>query len=102
MKESILKELEKAVQILKEMLKDKEEIIKYHSWVGINVIEAIEIILKELENSISKDKINQLIKELKIEGNYKSINNVNGRVHFLPEKVDYQIEILEKLLKSKC
>lgn len=95
-------QFEESIQILKEMLKDKEEIIKYHMWVGTIVIEAIDTIVKGLENSITKDKINQLIEELKIEGNYKSINNVNGRVHFLPEKVDYQIEILEKLLKSKC
>jgi hypothetical protein len=47
--------LEEDIKILEEMIKDKETIIKYHSWVGTRVIEAIENLLtryKQLEERI--------------------------------------------------
>lgn len=61
------KEEKEAIEILEEMLKNKEGIIKYHYWIGNKSIEAIETILnlikKYEENYISKDVIRDKIKE---------------------------------------
>lgn len=52
-------------------------------------------------NYISKNKINQKIQNLIIEGNYKSTNNPHGRIHFIKEHIDYKIEILKELLEEE-
>ncbi len=49
-------------------------------------------------NSISKDKIKEKIEELYKLGDYRTETNPNGRVHFLKEDIDCQIEILQELL----
>ena len=51
-------------------------------------------------NYIPKSKIKKKIEELKQEGNYKTIENPNGRVHFQLEPCDYKIQVLEELLQE--
>lgn len=50
---------------------------------------------------ISKDKIKEKIEELVKQGDYRTAENPNGRVHFNKEPVDYQLEILKDLLEEK-
>lgn len=52
------------------------------------------------ENYIPKSKVEEKIEELKQEGNYKTIENPNGRVHFQLEPCDYKIQVLEELLQE--
>lgn len=47
-----------------------------------------------------KQKIKDKIEELKIQGNYKTFYNPNGRTHFLKEESDYKIEVCEELLQE--
>lgn len=49
---------------------------------------------------ISKRKIEEKIEELKKKGDYRDIYNPTGRVHFMKEETDYQIEILKELLNE--
>ena len=48
-----------------------------------------------------KDKIKAKIEELIKEGNYRTVDNPNGRVHFQKEITDYQIEVLQSLLEKE-
>ena len=64
----------------------------------------IEIIdkYKELEeNSIPISLVEKKIEELKQEGNYKTLENPDGRVHFQAEPCDYKIQVLEELLEKR-
>lgn len=49
---------------------------------------------------IAVDKIKEKIKELVEQGDYRTAENPNGRVHFHKEPVDYQLEILKELLEE--
>lgn len=59
---------------------------------------------KELEsalnNSVSKDEIKEILNKLIKEADYRTTDNSTGRVHFYKEPVDYQIEIIQKLLNK--
>ena len=48
-----------------------------------------------------EDKIKAKIEELIKEGNYRTVDNPNGRVHFQKEITDYQIEVLQSLLEKE-
>ena len=48
-----------------------------------------------------KDKIKAKIEEVIKEGNYRTADNPNGRVHFQKEITDYQIEVLQSLLEKE-
>ena len=48
-----------------------------------------------------QDKIKAKIEELIKEGNYRTADNPNGRVHFQKEITDYQIEVLQSLLEKE-
>ena len=50
---------------------------------------------------INKDKIIEIIKKLKEKGNYRDFDNPTGRVHFMKEETDYQIQVLQELLEEK-
>ena len=52
------------------------------------------------DNSIPKQKIKDKIEELKIIGNYKTLDNPEGRIHFLKEESDFKIEVCEELLQE--
>ena len=47
-----------------------------------------------------KDKIKEKIEELNKEADYRTEDNPKGRIHFTPEPCDYQIQVLEELLKE--
>lgn len=49
---------------------------------------------------VPTQKIKDKIDELKIQGNYRTAYNPNGRVHFLKEETDYKIQVLEELLEE--
>lgn len=52
------------------------------------------------ENYISVQKIKDKIEDLKKEGNYRTIDNPSGRVHFRAEGCDYKIQVLKELLEE--
>lgn len=67
--------------------------------IVLNLIDKQQKEISRLQkNSISKDKIREKIKELKEKGNYRDIYNPTGRVHFMKEETDYQIQVLYELL----
>ena len=80
----LLKEYRKEIKVLKE---EKEY---------LNCI-----IESDKDNYINKDKIKAKIEELIKEGNYRTADNPNGRVHFQKEITDYQIEDLQSLLNEE-
>lgn len=45
-------------------------------------------------------KIKDKIEDLKKEGNYRTIDNPSGRVHFRAEGCDYKIQVLKELLEE--
>lgn len=96
-------ELEKAVNLLKKTILVNNSIIKEATKNGdINVIEltndldtqssAIEIILKALENSISKDKVKDIIKKLE--------NEICGDDEYLGNRQCIELELLNKIEKE--
>lgn len=52
----------------------------------------------KINNYIPVSLVEEKIKELKEEGNYKTLENPDGRVHFQAEPCDYKIQVLEELL----
>lgn len=67
----------------KEQIKDKQELTT------------------ALLDSIPVSLVEEKIKELKEEGNYKTLENPDGRVHFQAEPCDYKIQVLEELLEKR-
>lgn len=65
-------------------------------------IDLITVYLKGVEDGKDKyeQKIKDKIEELKIQGNYKTFYNPNGRTHFLKEESDFKIEVCEELLQE--
>ena len=108
--------LEKAIQYLKLMKMDKNNLNKVGYVYGTEAIEtvlkalesykrryelAIEQNVKDYKNSIPKKKIEDKIQELIKIGNYRTENNPDGRIHFREEPCDYQIQVLQELLEDK-
>ena len=50
--------------------------------------------------SIPVSLVEEKIKELNEEGNYKTLENPDGRVHFQAEPCDYKIQVLQDLLEK--
>ena len=75
------------------LMKEKE---KNKTKVDIKDIEFSNFIK---ERYVSKNKIKEKIEEIKKKGDYRDIYNPTGRVHFMKEGTDYQIEVLEELLE---
>ena len=67
----------------KEQIKDKQELTT------------------ALLDSIPISLVEKKIEELKQEGNYKTLENPDGRVHFQAEPWDYKIQVLEELLEKR-
>lgn len=83
-------ELEEAKNELNDLLKQRyEEQIETH-----NLFEAIETVLQELENSVSKDIIREKIEELKIE--YKKLENSSDFI--IADTIQPKIQVLKELL----
>lgn len=85
-------ELEEAVKYLKN-INDKDLWIKGY----VYGTEAIEIVLKELENSISKDKIKEERTKCYKEAGSYDIDNATIKQH----KLIGGFEVLNKLLEDK-
>jgi hypothetical protein len=60
----------------------------------------VDIIRTEISKEW-EDKIKAKIEELIKEGNYRTADNPNGRIHFQKEITDYQIEVLQSLLEKE-
>ena len=64
----------------------------------------LEIVTDEVKQTQTKCEtipvslVEEKIEELKQEGNYKTLENPDGRVHFQAEPCDYKIQVLEELL----
>lgn len=52
------------------------------------------------KNFIHKDVIRNKIQELLKQANFRTPENPQGRVHFVPEPEDYQIMILNEILEG--
>lgn len=63
-------------------------------------LEESKDICEDISDYIPKSKVEEKIEELKQEGNYKTIENPKGRVHFQLEPCDYKIQVLEELLQE--
>lgn len=110
-------ELEKAVNLLKKTILVNNSIIKEATKNGdINVIEltndldtqssAIEIILKALENSISKDKIKEKIKKYKEMADdfyikFLESDKLDLEIRDAGFSCDMKAEALQELLEGK-
>lgn len=93
-------ELENAKKINEEHRKENGELREKVKELEEDLYSANEII-KEYIDSVPKQKIKDKIKELKKQGDYRTIYNSTGRVHFLNESIDYQINVLQELLEDK-
>jgi DNA-binding protein H-NS len=114
--------MEEDIKILEEMLKDKEQIIKYHCWIGTKSIDAIENLLKrykelEEENKKYPIKLNDEIYRRVIENAQKEfipISVIQNKKRELEEERsnkltkndgwdeyrEYAIEVLEDILEK--
>ena len=52
------------------------------------------------KNFVSREKIKEKMEKLKKEGNYRTIDNPSGRVHFWAEGCDYKLQVLKELLEE--
>jgi hypothetical protein len=85
--------IDKVIEIIEKQSKEIEELKKYE--------EGYKLLSYGLDNYTSNDKIKAKIAELIKEGNYRTADNPNGRVHFQKEITDYQIEVLQSLLEKE-
>ena len=93
-----LEEAKRLKRFIKEKRRTKWE-ITYNN--NDDFLKDLETILQALKDSISKKKIEDKIEELVKEANYRTENNLDGRVHFREEPCDYQIQVLQELLEDK-
>ena len=91
-----VKELEKNIEKISESSSNNEELIKKINSGETFTVKQLGFIKK---NFIPKQKVKDKIEELKIQGNYKTLDNPEGRIHFLKES-DYKIEVCEELLQE--
>lgn len=121
-----VKELEEERQIVGMPVRNKRDGrigIVLHQWKSgsVAVLESInprvinthdswntlEIVTDEVKQTQTKCEtipvslVKEKIKELKEEGNYKTLENPDGRVHFQAEPCDYKIQVLEELLEKR-
>ena len=100
------KEEEKDLKILltdyKRVLKENEELKEIIARKNGYTQSLEEDLFENASNYvIPKQRIKDKIEALKQEGNYRSIDNPYGRVHFVHEECDYKIEVLQELLESE-
>ena len=77
--------MEEDIKNIEEMLEFKEDIIKYHAWVGTKLINSVENLLKrykelEQENKASKETINILTNKLEKVVDENNISEEEKRV----------------------
>ena len=98
---SIKNELVKEKEAIATVLQAYEKLLKESNNLTISVLETIVEEVDLQNNSIPKKKIEDKINELIQKGNYRTKDNLNGRVHFHAEPYDYQIQVLQELLEGK-
>ena len=87
-------------------LKEKEFAKPYFDALD-TILNGLYIEMTERKNYFERelqkveDKIKAKIEELIKEGNYRTADNPNGRVHFQKEITYYQIEVLQSLLEKE-
>lgn len=88
----------KEIEELKEKNKTLKSLQNDTNGLYIEMTERKNYFERELQKV--EDKIKAKISELIKEGNYRTADNPNGRVHF--QKItDYQIEVLQSLLEKE-
>ena len=87
-----LKNLIKAYKELEEENKDLKNLANNKQWISPCYV---------AQNYIPVSLVEEKIEELKQEGNYKTLENPDGRVHFQAEPCDYKIQVLEELLEKR-
>lgn len=83
------------LKLIEKQSKEIEELKQDNKKKSIVIIEYQDLYEKLV------DKIKAKIEELIKEGNYRTTDNPNGRVHFQKEITDYQIEVLQSLLEKE-
>lgn len=86
--------------LMTEFIKRHEEEFR-KDYVDININQIISAIDYFIDNSIPVSLVEEKIEELKKEGNYKTLENPNGRVHFQLEPCDFKIKVLQELLEKR-
>ena len=92
-----MESLEHLIKVYKE-LEEKNRKLKEHCKEQIKDKQELTTALLD---SIPVSLVEEKIKELKEEGNYKTLENPDGRVHFQAEPCDYKIQVLEELLEKR-
>lgn len=105
-------EKDKEIKLLREAIKnliadnkrlDKENqaLFEAYNFNDTNLLaKTLKEYRKEILNSIPKLKVREKIEELIKEADYRTTDNLKGRVHFQPEPVDFQIAVLQELLQE--
>lgn len=101
--------IEEDIKIVEEMLKDKEEIIKYHTWIGSNALEAFEETLRDVRILSKKaNKYDSLVE--KIENKIKILNKKEKEElrgtksqdrYYIKQEYMYKRNILQELLDTE-
>lgn len=95
----IVNEQSKEIEELKEKNKTLKSLQNDTNELYIEMTERKNYFERELQKV--EDKIKAKIEELIKEGNYRTADNPNGRVHFQKEITYYQIEVLQSLLEKE-
>lgn len=96
---NLVDKLQKENEELKEKNKTLKSLQNDTNGLYIEMTERKNYFERELQKV--EDKIKAKIEELIKEGNYRTADNPNGRVHFQKEFTDYQIEVLQSLLEKE-
>lgn len=95
----LIEKQSKEIEELKEKNKTLKSLQNDTNGLYIEMTERKNYFERELQKV--EDKIKAKIEELIKEGNYRTADNPNGRVHFQKEFTDYQIEVLQSLLEKE-
>jgi hypothetical protein len=85
------------ITALENLIQENKELKEKNKKQSVVIIEYQDL----LEDSIPKLKVKEKIEEKIKEGNYRTIDNPSGRIHFQKEITDYQIQVLQELLKEE-
>ena len=96
---NLIEKQSKEIEELKEKNKTLKSLQNDTNGLYIEMTERKNYFERELQKV--EDKIKAKIEELIKEGNYRTADNPNGRVHFQKEITDYQIEVLQSLLEKE-
>lgn len=94
------KDLDIAVNLIEKLQKENEELKEKWNRDCYKIDEMIKEESKIKTDYVSVQKIKDKIEDLKKEGNYRTIDNPSGRVHFRAEGCDYKIQVLQELLEE--